>query len=76
VPNSDTLPWRGTAAGGGDSTVGDLMRFAQALSSGTLIPKATLPEATRPHRQQYGYGFAVQEKGRRGATVTAVERPA
>jgi D-alanyl-D-alanine carboxypeptidase len=33
-PNTDTLPWRGTAAGGGYSTVGDLMRFAQALSSG------------------------------------------
>ena len=34
-PNTDTLPWRGTAAGGGYSTVGDLLRFAQALSSGT-----------------------------------------
>ena len=32
VPNTDTLPWRGTAAGGGYSTVGDLLRFAQALS--------------------------------------------
>jgi D-alanyl-D-alanine carboxypeptidase len=63
VPNTDTLPWRGTAAGGGYSTVGDLMRFAQALSSGTLISKATLAEATRPHRQQYGYGFAVQGQG-------------
>ncbi len=39
------------------------MRFAQALSSGTLISKATLAEATRPHRQQYGYGFAVQGEG-------------
>jgi D-alanyl-D-alanine carboxypeptidase len=28
VPNTDTLPWRGTAAGGGYSTVGDLLRFA------------------------------------------------
>ena len=28
-PNTDTLPWRGTAAGGGYSTVGDLMRFAR-----------------------------------------------
>jgi hypothetical protein len=28
-PNTDTLPSRGTAAGGGYSTVGDLMRFAQ-----------------------------------------------
>jgi CubicO group peptidase (beta-lactamase class C family) len=63
VPNTDTLPWRGTAAGGGYSTVGDLLRFAQALSSGRLISKATLAEATRPHRQQYGYGFGVQGEG-------------
>jgi D-alanyl-D-alanine carboxypeptidase len=63
VPNTDTLPWRGTAAGGGYSTVGDLLRFAQALESGTLISKATLAEATRPHQQQYGYGFDVQGQG-------------
>jgi D-alanyl-D-alanine carboxypeptidase len=63
VPNTDTLPWRGTAAGGGYSTVGDLLRFAQALDSGTLISEATLAEATRPHHQQYGYGFDVQGQG-------------
>ena len=27
-PNTDTLPYRGTSAGGGYSTVGDLLRFA------------------------------------------------
>jgi D-alanyl-D-alanine carboxypeptidase len=63
VPNTDTLPWRGTAAGGGYSTIGDLLRFAQALSSGRLISKVTLAEATRPHQQQYGYGFGVQGQG-------------
>jgi D-alanyl-D-alanine carboxypeptidase len=63
VPNTDTLPWRGTAAGGGYSTVGDLLRFAQALRSGKLISEATLAEATRPHQQQYGYGFDVQGQG-------------
>jgi CubicO group peptidase (beta-lactamase class C family) len=63
-PNTYTLPWRGTAAGGGYSTVGDLLRFAQALGSGTLISKATLAEATRPHQPQYGYGFDVQGQGR------------
>jgi D-alanyl-D-alanine carboxypeptidase len=63
MPNTDTLPWRGTAAGGGYSTVGDLLRFAQALQSGTLISNATLAEATRPHQQQYGYGFGVQGQG-------------
>jgi D-alanyl-D-alanine carboxypeptidase len=62
-PNTRTLPWRGTAAGGGYSTVRDLMRFAQALSSGKLISKASLAEATRSHRQQYGYGFGVQGEG-------------
>jgi D-alanyl-D-alanine carboxypeptidase len=47
------------AAGGGYSTVGDLMRFAQALSSGRLISKKMLTEATRPHQEQYGYGFGL-----------------
>jgi CubicO group peptidase (beta-lactamase class C family) len=65
VPNTDTLPWRGTSAGGGYSTVGDLMRFALALDSGTLISQAMLAEATRPQQDgpPYGYGFDVQEDG-------------
>jgi D-alanyl-D-alanine carboxypeptidase len=62
-PNTDTLPWRGTAAGGGYSTVGDLMRFALALESGRLISKGMLAEATREHQPQYGYGFGVQGEG-------------
>jgi CubicO group peptidase (beta-lactamase class C family) len=67
MPNTDTLPWRGTAAGGGYSTVGDLLRFARALGSGRLISKATLAQATHPHQQQYGYGFDVQGQGRLGS---------
>jgi D-alanyl-D-alanine carboxypeptidase len=63
VPNTSSLPWRGTAAGGGYSTVADLMRFAEALQSGKLISKATLDEATREHQPQYGYGFGVQGDG-------------
>jgi CubicO group peptidase (beta-lactamase class C family) len=39
-PNNDTLPWRGTAAGGGYSTVGDLARFSQALTSYRLLGRA------------------------------------
>jgi D-alanyl-D-alanine carboxypeptidase len=62
-PNTHTLPWRGTAAGGGYSTVRDLLRFAQALESGKLISKAMLAEATRPHQQDYGYGFDVRGEG-------------
>ena len=30
---ANTLPYRGTSAGGGDSTVGDLLRFANALAA-------------------------------------------
>jgi CubicO group peptidase (beta-lactamase class C family) len=34
VPNTGTLPWRGTSAGGEYSTTGDLARFAEALLGG------------------------------------------
>jgi CubicO group peptidase (beta-lactamase class C family) len=62
-PNTDTLPWRGTPAGGGYSTVGDLLLFAQALTDGKLISGATLKEATREQssNSRYGFGFQVDE---------------
>lgn len=63
VPNTDTLPWRGTSAGGGYSTAGDLLRFTQALESGKLISKASLAAATTPHKEDYGYGFGIQGEG-------------
>ena len=63
TPNTDTLPWRGTAAGGGYSTAGDLLRFASALESGKLISKASLAAATTPHKEDYGYGFGINEEG-------------
>jgi CubicO group peptidase (beta-lactamase class C family) len=63
APNTDTLPWRGTAAGGGYSTVGDLLRFAQALESGKLISKTMLAEATKPQVEGYGYGFGIDGEG-------------
>jgi len=63
VPNTDTLPWRGTAAGGGYSTAGDLLRFAQALESGKLISKASLAAATTPYKEDYGYGFGIEGEG-------------
>jgi CubicO group peptidase (beta-lactamase class C family) len=37
TPNTDTLPYRGTSAGGGYSTVEDLARFADALLSHKLL---------------------------------------
>ena len=63
APNTDTLPWRGTSAGGGYSTVGDLLRFAQALEAGKLISKKTLAEATTTHIEGYGYGFGIRGEG-------------
>ena len=36
-PNTETLPYRGTAAGGGYSTVGDLLKFANALQRDSLL---------------------------------------
>jgi D-alanyl-D-alanine carboxypeptidase len=36
-PNTDTLPYRGTSAGGGYSTVEDLLRFADALQKNKLL---------------------------------------
>jgi CubicO group peptidase (beta-lactamase class C family) len=58
--NTDTLPWRGTSAGGGYSTVGDLLRFAEALRNGRLISAKLLAEATSdqaPGEPEYGFGF-------------------
>lgn len=63
VPNDSTLPWRGTAAGGGYTTADDLLRFAHALREGRLVEPATLAEATRPQKQGYGYGFAIGSSG-------------
>lgn len=37
TPNSDTLPYRGTSAGGGYSTVGDLLKFADAILGHKLL---------------------------------------
>jgi D-alanyl-D-alanine carboxypeptidase len=62
VSNVDTLPWRGTAAGGGYSTARDLLRFAQALEAGSLISKKTLAEATTM-KEGYGYGLAGRGDG-------------
>jgi CubicO group peptidase (beta-lactamase class C family) len=65
--NTGTLPWRGTSAGGGYSTVGDFLRFVEALESGKLISKATFAEATQRQKDDYGYGFQVNGDGRSGS---------
>lgn len=65
VSNADTLPSRGMAAGGGYSTVGDLLRFARALQAGTLLSKELVAEAWKPQNltKTYGYGFMVVNQG-------------
>jgi D-alanyl-D-alanine carboxypeptidase len=62
VPNTDTLPYRGTSAGGGYSTVEDLARFAHALLSHELLsPDSTKLLITGKVKAgpgaRYAYGF-------------------
>jgi CubicO group peptidase (beta-lactamase class C family) len=62
VSNASTLPYRGTAAGGGYSTVGDMARFAAAVRERRLLDSAhtamllTGKVAVAPGFQ-YAYGF-------------------
>jgi CubicO group peptidase (beta-lactamase class C family) len=63
-PNTPGLPWSGTSAGGGYSTLGDLFLFAEALESGKLLDPGLLKQATtdQTHRS-YGFGFYVLPDG-------------
>ena len=60
--NTDTLPYRGTSAGGGYSTVEDLLRFANALENHTLLDAhyselLTSGKVDTPNGAKYAYGF-------------------
>jgi len=68
-PNTNTLPYRGTSAGGGYTTVEDLLRFANALQSNTLldaqyarllttgqVAMPSLPDT--PRKYAFGFGDA------------------
>lgn len=64
VSNWETLPWRGMSAGGGDSTLGDLLRFDQALRAHKLLnaemTETILTGKVQPGPQEnrkYAYGF-------------------
>lgn len=65
-PNTETLPYRGTAAGGGYSTVGDLLKFTNGLTSNRLLDathtalllKPRIATA-RPNNEQ-ALGFSVR----------------
>lgn len=61
-PNTDTLPYRGTSAGGGYSTVGDLLRFASALQADRLLSRRhtdllTTGKVDTTEGGRYAYGF-------------------
>jgi len=65
VPNTDTLPYRGTSAGGGYSTVGDLLRFADALLRYKLLNAASTEllitgKVEAGPGGKYAYGFEDQ----------------
>jgi CubicO group peptidase (beta-lactamase class C family) len=62
-PNTDTLPYRGMAAGGGYTTTHDLLAFAQALESGKLVSKALLDEATEAAGSGDGFGLGFMHDG-------------
>jgi D-alanyl-D-alanine carboxypeptidase len=62
APNTDTLPYRGTSAGGGCSTVEDLARFAHALLSHRLLGTNTTKllitgKVNAGPGARYAYGF-------------------
>ncbi|HEL3178532.1 TPA: beta-lactamase family protein [Stenotrophomonas maltophilia] len=66
VRETKSLPWRGMSAGGGYSTVSDMVAFAEALRSGKLVSPVLLQQATtaQNHKGWYGFGFVVQGEGR------------
>ncbi len=66
--NYETLPMRGTSAGGGYSTVEDLQRFAAALTGHKLLDAKhtallTSPKAETGRGGSYGYGFVIGGEG-------------
>jgi D-alanyl-D-alanine carboxypeptidase len=68
VPNTGTLPYRGTSAGGGYTTVGDLLRFATALTGHVLLDERhtallTTGKVDTGGGDKYAYGFAESTEG-------------
>jgi D-alanyl-D-alanine carboxypeptidase len=67
-PNTDTLPYRGTSAGGGYSTAEDLVRFAGALESHKLLNAQytsllTTGKVDAGGEGKYAYGFFDRNEG-------------
>ena len=66
--NTDTLPYRGTSAGGGYSTVGDLLKFATAVTTHKLLDAhytelLTTGKVDTPGGSKYAYGFDDRTEG-------------
>ena len=67
-PNTDSLPWRGSSAGGGESNVEDVLTFDQALRHNRLLSAEMTQLVTTgkvhppefPEGVMYGYGFGVK----------------
>ena len=60
--NTETLPYRGTSAGGGYSTVGDLLAFANALENYKLLDEKhtnlmMTGKVDTPGGKKYAFGF-------------------
>ncbi|MGD0193134.1 MAG: serine hydrolase domain-containing protein [Rhizomicrobium sp.] len=73
VSTMDQWPWRGTPAGGGVSTAGDMARFFNALNRGILLSEASLKLATRApggfgFRPGNGFALGFIESGINGLT--------
>jgi D-alanyl-D-alanine carboxypeptidase len=67
-PNTDTLPYRGTSAGGGYCTVEDFLRFANALTNHKLLNAQntdllTAGKVDTPRGNKYAFGFMDNEAG-------------
>jgi len=61
-PNTDTLPYRGTSAGGGYSTVEDLLKFANVLASHKVLDARntellTTGKVNTARGVKYAFGF-------------------
>jgi CubicO group peptidase (beta-lactamase class C family) len=68
-PNTDTLPYRGTSAGGGYSTVEDLLHFADALQQNKLLNAhyTELLTTGKPGTPNNSYAFGFEERRFNGA---------
>jgi D-alanyl-D-alanine carboxypeptidase len=63
-PNTDTLPYRGTSAGGGYSTVEDLSKFAAALLDHKLLDAHYMELLTtgKPGTPDNGYAYGFRDQ--------------